>query len=83
MLEYAICLYFVRSGWIYALGGNLNGSGNVFIRASSHGNYWTSRSNTTEIAYAMQFTTTINTSFGSNSHFVGLPLRCLSTILDI
>ncbi len=55
----------------------------TFGGAGLGGNYSSSHaSSTTAVAHWLGFSTTVSPSAGSN-RYIGIPLRCLSTVLDI
>lgn len=73
---------FVRSGGIYFDDGTVGGphSGGM----GDTGRFWSSRGGAATDAYVLYFDATIvNPSNGPNNHYVGFPLRCLSTVLGM
>ncbi len=80
-------LYFVRSGHVYLPGV----SGTGFGRAGLRGYGWSSRASSTRndgaaipSGYGLVFSNSVVTpSHGPDERYLGLPLRCLSTVLDI
>ena len=79
-------LYFVRSGHV-----NLTVSAGTFRYAGQWGYDWSSRGSSTRFdgvatpsAYVFAFSGTgVNPSHGPGDRFLGFPLRCLSTVLDM
>ena len=58
------------------------------LRYAGHAaDYWSSRaaytSSTSATAYYLEFATAVNPSSGPSSRWLGFPLRCLSTVLDM
>ena len=79
--------FFVRSGRIYLPGA----SGATFGFASVFGYEWSSRGlstnnngTTVSSGYNLRFNATdVIPSNGPDAYIYGIPLRCLSTVLDI
>ena len=77
-------LYFVRSGYVY-----LPTTAGTFRDAGAYGIYWSSRgaaytSSTSATAYYLQVEpSAVVPSDGPTNRWVGFPLRCLSTVLDM
>ena len=77
----------MRSGYIYLPGV----SGATFRDAGHGGRDWSSRGSSMHFegaavpsGYYLQFDTAgVNTSQGPNNRWTTIPLRCLSTVLDI
>ena len=77
--------YFVRSGNF-----NLANTAGVLRNAGQNGNWWSSRGadNVWGSAglgsYYLGFTTNgVSPSYGPTNRYIGFPLRCLSTVLDM
>ncbi len=69
---------FVRSGYI-----NLTLSTGMFGRAGNSGHWWVSYSySTTTHAYILYVNTAVD-PFNTGNRYLGFPLRCLSTVLDM
>ena len=74
-----ILAYFVRSGYIH-----LANTAGTFRYAGNYGFYWSSRSAVATNAYYLNFNATgIDPSSGPVSRYIGIPLRCLSTVLGM
>ena len=72
-------LNFVRSGYIRSL----NDSTSALRNPGQNGWWWSSRVGLLGTAlWLVIISTDVNPSSGSD-HYHGLPLRCLSTVLDI
>ena len=73
--------YFVRNGHVYP-----GGTAGTFRLAGDVGYEWSSRTSPTSstLAYWFEFIATESRpSFGPYDRHNGLPLRCLSTVLDM
>ncbi len=80
----------VRSGYIFLLGSNFDGSGGTFGSAGITGDNWSSHASPTRSdgvsnlsAYYLEFKAVVIPSLGPWDRFHGYSLRCLSTVLDI
>ena len=72
-------IIFVRSGWVY-----LPNSAGTLRGAGLGADYWSSRGDDAANAYSLYFGATgANPSSGPSIRWHALPLRCLSTVLDI
>ena len=55
----------------------------AFMTVGNMGAYWSSQAAALATARNPYFSTTVSTSGGPGNRYAGLPLRCLSTVLDI
>ena len=68
----------MRSGLI-----NIANDAGVFRFAGVNGDYWSSHSGNTTLAYMLLMNSSVTPSFGPSGYLNGRSLRCLSTVLDI